>query len=403
MPAPGLPIPELWDAIISHVRDPYETDPEKDLKAISLVCSSFCAPAQRALFDGEQRHIAKELAAVKAARLADILEDAPHLLRYIRDLSIGTDDPECFRIAAAIPWSQQLHSLEFRNLSLATLEGCSDGVARLLGINSIRDLSLQGHGDCIDFEAVFSYCSSSIETLRLSFLHWPLPESPVTFSGRAIRGTPRPAIRELSLPDYPSQFMDILGEAFDFSGLETLELGLDEGARLAPFLSRYCSTVKCLFIRNRDSGWTEFDPVIHLPALAQIQVVISTLDSFINFLANVTTNNHIELVKILFPVTSDNTKNLRKDIPVDTARRFEDVVLHPGRLPALRVVQMKVHLFHMLHGIPVDIIRELFPRLREKGILEVAGSGNPKDVREVVANPTFLPQLRDRISMMESQ
>ncbi|KAK6981552.1 hypothetical protein R3P38DRAFT_3113632 [Favolaschia claudopus] len=386
MPAPGLPLPELWDAIISHVLDPYEIVPRKDLKAISLVCSSFCAPAQKALFEnvlihdscpretldnGEERYITKELAIVKAIRFTDLLKESPHLLRYIRYLSIGTDDPECFRIVAAIPWSQ-LRNLEFRHLSVATLERCPDGVARLLGITSIRTLTIQGCGDRVDFEAVFSYCSPSIEQLGLMAVQPILASGTLPPSACAIRGSPRPIIRGLTV-GYSPDIMDILGEAFDFTRLETLHLVLNHGPRLASFFSRYCSTVKCLTIMDKDPGWTDFDPIMHLPKLIQIDVSVSelNLDSFINFLTNITTSNRIEQIKILFCLSSDDTKDLRKDMTVDTARRFEDVVLQPGRLPALRVVQMQVHLFPMLHGIPVVIVPEFFPRLREKGILEL--------------------------------
>ncbi|KAK6992936.1 hypothetical protein R3P38DRAFT_3427310, partial [Favolaschia claudopus] len=200
---------ELWDAIAGYLDDAV------DLKAASLTSRALVPAAQRALFreisisEDEDERWDKGMgfcdpdATVLATRLVQLLQSSPHIVPYVRALTIYMGDAECFEILAPIDWLA-LRAITFRSFADKVVESDLAGVKALLGCQSLYHVKIGGPLIPWTDELFYSFfrpISPTVQRLEVEYCEVPLTESistPNTPTGN------HPKIRDLGLMISPS-------------------------------------------------------------------------------------------------------------------------------------------------------------------------------------------------------
>ncbi|KAK6969480.1 hypothetical protein R3P38DRAFT_2814304 [Favolaschia claudopus] len=282
MPAPCVPVLELWNHII-------DLTPADAQKAVSLVCRSFVTPAQRNLFreisidddawvwrNGSCSLQYGALTGLQlATRLASLLSSAPHLLTYIRELKLDSRHEECYTILAAVPWSN------LRALSLQTVvqiqDPARDAISILMRTPSLRSLEIHPskygsgarQGATSEWiEHIVHSCSSHIESLKLfgCFLTDAITTS------RHIQGprtSPRAKIQHLSIQTCQGT-ADLLIRAFDFTSLKSFQCDECWTPDVLQLLQRFGQTVESVVLSPNDRQLDRVDLASLFPSLNAI-------------------------------------------------------------------------------------------------------------------------------------
>ncbi|KAK6980935.1 hypothetical protein R3P38DRAFT_3465532 [Favolaschia claudopus] len=320
MPAPCLPVLELWDHII-------DLTPADAQKAMSLACRSFVPPAQRNLFreisihddawvwqEGSCRMISGALTGLQlATRLASLLSSAPHLLTYIRELKLDSRHEECYTILAAIPWSN-LRALFLQ--TVVQIRGpAGDAISILMRTPSLRSLEIRPskygsgarQGAASEWiEHIVHSCSSHIESLKLfgCFLTDAITTS------RHIQGPgtrPRAKIQHLSIQTCQGT-ADLLIRALDFTSLKSFQCDECWTPDVLQLLQRFGQTVESVVLSPNGINF------------------IFILHSIQYFLNQITQNRQLDRVDLasLFPSLNAITAlslpcAARQDVPMPIA------------------------------------------------------------------------------------
>ncbi|KAK6981559.1 hypothetical protein R3P38DRAFT_3376145 [Favolaschia claudopus] len=299
MAAPYLSVPELWHAIVENLEE------TADLMAASLVCHVFVPAAQKKIFREIFIPYDEEKFQALLAGLEDssdlmlqydrvtalsvttcfvqLLESSPHLIPYVRTLTLHMPDSECLRLLSQFDWIC-LRCIQF-NYIRSALESSSEhkgdeaqramiqSIERLASNPSLRMARIFAppkDWTAADFYSIFQAFPSSLENLALGRCNptgntFQLEASPV----------PRPAIRHLDLQGSPA-ISAILERAFDFTGLHALCFVDSWSHGSDSFLRRIGDTVEVIYIQktsisNRDQQFlAHFDVERHFPSLREI-------------------------------------------------------------------------------------------------------------------------------------
>ncbi|KAJ6555972.1 hypothetical protein B0H19DRAFT_138136 [Mycena capillaripes] len=372
MPAPGLPLQELWEIIIDHLHES-----PAELKSTSLTCRSFVSPAQSHIFREISVPVKHGDSGIKqriqAKRLHALMNSSPHLIPYVHSLSLGTCEPEILIPLARIRWSR-VHTLSLADMAQDPYDEFVHSIQMLIGLSSLRTLAIRDFERCNaeQLHTILSYCNAGLENITLTFCDiYPAPafmplEPP----------TPRPRIQKLVL-GFSTGALELLNSPacpFDFTALNHLRLTEITGARLDLFLRQIGPTVERLSVDAMDNSLRRID-LGFLPALVHIDCNGFGYGPVLNtMLGGVPTDNCITTIHL-----SSRSGVLEWDQWATYMRDFDQVVME--RLPALREVSLEMHItqnrweqpdpFEFNHPGLVRAMEAALPRLHEKGLLSV--------------------------------
>ncbi|KAJ6536437.1 hypothetical protein DFH09DRAFT_1179003 [Mycena vulgaris] len=345
-------IQELCDQIAQQITDDiaFEELPYDDLKSTALVCHTLCISAQSQLF----RHVISA-----ARRLAAILSASPHLLRYIRHLSIVAYS-EILKPLATIrfPGLAKL-CISFIDMELADAEVFLL-IRDLIGLPSICEVEIRDldHTQFTSdhFTSLFETCTRSLGAL---ICHGVCPSS-APFTAGAIRlGHERAQITRMKLHDSPSlgQWLMSPSCTFDFTSLADLEISHGLEARdsaVWAFLTSVRPPITRLSISTGGSNaldLSQFPGLTCLELSPSDHLVISSLKS----------DNCVE--RLVFDVSETFWEFHHSGLLSET-----DALVATFPLPALRDVEVWFNGYDVSD--PNSVIAE-FPQLNAKGSIVV--------------------------------
>ncbi|KAJ7174767.1 hypothetical protein C8R46DRAFT_1189434, partial [Mycena filopes] len=384
MPVPSLPVPELWDAIIDCLRDyPYT------LKSTALVCSSFAARAQSHLFRkitfpivifrgyGEQIVNLEQLSRTQAPKLVAVMTSSPHLIPYVRSLSLRCYEANTVIMLARIPWTS-IATLTMADMSPGVFPELLAATHKLIGMPSLRSVSLEAAHDTswtgTVLSPILSHCGAGVQSITFNYFnisgHAEFVDSESTRQ--------RPRIRELELNNSPEVVQIFNGPAspLNFSDLNRLRIWRSSGtAAFDSFLHRAGATIQELCIHARDELTTALN-LAHLPALTRLECRYfgDSGPATPRLLASAPPS--VTAIHL-----SAGSWDLEDPAFPALALAFEAAILE--RFPALRTVSLAVRItVHRDREFIPDrwdfdnegLVREMektLPRLHEKGILTI--------------------------------
>ncbi|KAJ6555971.1 hypothetical protein B0H19DRAFT_1376909 [Mycena capillaripes] len=373
MPAPGLPIQELWEIII----DFFHESP-MDLKSISLACRSFVYPAQSHIFRAISVPANHGHGHKQAKRLCAVMNSSPHINGYVQYLSLGTCQAEILIPLARIRWSR-VHTLSLADTVVYPYNKFLRSVRKLVGIPSLRTLSIEGfmRFNAEQLHTLLSHCSAGLQNIALTHCNVHHPSNSITVEPPLLR----PKIRKLTL--ISATVLEILTGAacaFDFTTLKDLtlmDLTLMDGPILDAFLRWTGPTVERLGVgaKGSDSLNLNSPELSLLPALVHIDYNGFGYSPVLNtMLRGVPTDNCITTIHL-----SSWSDVLERHQYATYIHDFDEVVTE--RLPALREVSLEMHItrprwgqsdpFEFNHRGLIQAMEAALPRLHEKGMLSV--------------------------------
>ncbi|KAJ7495064.1 hypothetical protein FB451DRAFT_1213257 [Mycena latifolia] len=233
LPPACLPVQELWDHVISLIGS------RVDLSACSTTCRSLTPAAQSHLFyevdllwGASDMHFADVHpdradpgVVARCDRLCTVLLRSPHLMPYIRSLSLsGTVELLTRVVAIQLPNLRKLHLGMYRGAPLAPQE--EDTLARLaqklVGLPSVERVSIWSVAQRVAFFATV-FVGRSPQLRSISIECHTLVDSPTSIQPVAKRAS---LITELTLAG-PAQLCDWLahpGCGLDLSRLTYVEI-----------------------------------------------------------------------------------------------------------------------------------------------------------------------------------
>ncbi|KAJ7166191.1 hypothetical protein C8R46DRAFT_1192589 [Mycena filopes] len=382
MPVPSLSVPELWDAILDCLRDyPYT------LKSTALVCSSFSARAQSHLFRkitlpivifrgyGEQIVNLEQLSSTQPPKLVAVMTSSPHLIPYVRSLSLRCYEANTVILLARVPWTS-IATLAVTDMVPAVFPELLAATQNLIGMPSLRTVSLEGAYQTSWTGTELSPILSQSGVQSITFKYFNISGHTEFVDSESTRQRPR--IRELELNNSPEVVQMFNGPAspLNFSNLNRLRIWRSSGtAAFDSFLHRAGATIQELCIHARDELTTTLN-LAHLPALTRLEC---------RYFGNSGPATPRLLASAPPSVTaihlSAGSWDLEDPAFPALALAFEAAILE--RFPALRTVSLAVRItVHRDRGfIPnrwdsdnAGLVREMektLPRLYEKGLLTV--------------------------------
>ncbi|KAJ6536308.1 hypothetical protein B0H19DRAFT_383923 [Mycena capillaripes] len=215
-----LPVQELWD----HVVDQLQWR-KKDLKSCSLVCRALVPRAQSYIFCDIYLSFHS---GSNVTRLAHLLASSPHLIAYIRHLSLRECEAGTMNSLDGIPWSRletltiMRHDMNFTSdRKFADNPPAFEQLYTLVGLPSLRRLNIYGPFWRVPYLfPILDHCTSALE--RLEFENCNLRAS---FEPVVTRLAKKPKIRHLRL-DQSSVGEVLMDPAFplDVSSLTYVQL-----------------------------------------------------------------------------------------------------------------------------------------------------------------------------------
>ncbi|KAK6974810.1 hypothetical protein R3P38DRAFT_3129772 [Favolaschia claudopus] len=415
MAAPGLPFPELWDHIIGFIPPVPSLTPT--LKHLALVCRTFASAAQRSLFrsisieDGRRIVIEPEMVVdrsaitgpIVAGHLADVLASSPHLLPFIRELTVKSEHTECYRILSEIPWVN-LRSLHFKDL-LRIPSSARGAVETLISMPSLRRLEISTYSGTVPntptaqwMQWMLSSCSPHLEFLVLEGVYMDSAELSQGTTNHTASNR-RPRLCELSLT-HCNGISGLLLHAFDFStsSLRMVQCIDTHGPDVVLFMRQIGSSVEHLVVSSQDRGHVneQLDLAVTFPALTTISSptppgipgenltfgpagaivanAISPVSTFNTMLRSASADNKITRIvfeaEVGFFLFADYNSWFERPIA-----EFEEIAA--SHLHALQVVEVHVEPQPRVHGYqPYETVEEsvhkAFPKLHQKGLLAVS-------------------------------
>ncbi|KAK6984920.1 hypothetical protein R3P38DRAFT_3102231 [Favolaschia claudopus] len=410
MAAPGLPLPELWDHIIGFI----PPVPSFTLKYLALVCRTFASAAQRSLFrsisieDGRRIVIEPEMVIdrsaitgpIVAGYLADLLASSPHLLPFIRELTVKSEHTECYHILSEIPWVN-LRSLHFKDL-LRIPSSARGAVETLISMPSLRRLEISTYSGTVPntptaqwMQWMLSSCSPHLEFLVLEGVYMDSAELSQGTTNHTASNR-RPRLCELSLT-HCNGISGLLLHAFDFStsSLRMVQCIDTHGPDVVLFMRQIGSSVEHLVVSSQDRGHAneQLDLAVTFPALTTISSptplgipseyfffapagaivanAISPASTFNTMLRSASADNKI--ARVVFEAEA----GLFDDCSFwfESIAEFEEIAT--SQLHALQVVEVHVDAQQWVHGYEsyekiAESIRNAFPKLHQKGLLAVS-------------------------------
>ncbi|KAK7024723.1 hypothetical protein R3P38DRAFT_2950902 [Favolaschia claudopus] len=423
MPAPGLPLPELWEHIIDFVGFP------TSWKNVALVCRAFVPGAQRNLFrkiaieDGRITYYERRAVdcidrsaitgAVVAGHLSDLLTTSPHLLKYIHELKIESGHTKCYTILSSIPWSH-LRRVIIKNVSFIPSTARAS-IEALMRTRSLRDLKIMDTGGWgVTHEEkmervrwIVTACCSDLQSLVLSGCgRLDTDSDPSAESAQGLvdfeasdNVKDRPRLRDLSLV-YSKEVTALLAHAFDLTALRVIRCERSWSFDVLPFLQKFGSSVEHIILSAAEDEIEDLDLIKTFPALTVITSTslprapreqekydpstgewgVETIPDrpamFNTMLRRLPKDNRIS--RIVFSTNATYFGSYYKPLFQKHLEEFEEIAL--THLPALQKVEVeadpsdridKLVQFSWPYGTVAPWVQNAFPRLHERNLLSI--------------------------------
>ncbi|KAJ7021011.1 hypothetical protein C8F04DRAFT_1403211 [Mycena alexandri] len=378
MSVPSLSVQELWDTILDFL-----DDSRPALKSAALVCASFASRAQSHLFREihlptshyGQGHInLNNRTVTQASQLALLMNSSPHLVRYVRSLSLGICETGAVVPLARILWTS-VHTLCLDRMHYIPSEDFLGGIQTLIGMPSLRMVSLGGRGDdswsSQELSLVLSRCGAGVQSIGFKYIN---PRRCAVSIDSESSGQ-RPTIRELRLDRSPGivELFNDPAPLLDFASLRHLKIrNSSDTIAFDSFLRRTGGTITRLSIHARDEMQTL--NLALLPALVHLECgEFGCGGADLNMLlARAPTS----LISIHL---SSISRALQEPTFPHFAREFESIVLE--HFPVLRQVSLvaRISIHRWLipdkwdedHPALIGAMQNALSRLHKKGLLTV--------------------------------
>ncbi|KAK7017833.1 hypothetical protein R3P38DRAFT_2985664 [Favolaschia claudopus] len=391
---------ELWDNVIDS-RRPHSIASLKDL---SLVCSAFTPAAQRVLFHkvivADRRRTSRRTkitAYILARRLVDLIlsPSSSHLVSYIRELHVASDNSDCYAILSTIPWNC-LRILTLEKISRIP-DPAKSSVQNLVRTPSLRRLEISVAYDESEKEVlerllwILESCAPNLESLALlgcvnregSIQLPPRPDFPIklcTLSLTSCKG-----------------LEPLLLRIFDLTSLQNLQCVNSWTPNVESLLDNLGSSIEHIIVSPEDPELQKLDLCTTFPALTAITATClpclttprpvpghvargfpprqgpSSFNAMLDGLSQHSINN---ISRIIF--RTDGYRFEAQSLALwhkKSIAEFEDLALTQHAM-TLRRVEVEVNIEHYFESDEVceqlyDVVRTAFPRLHEKGLLFV--------------------------------
>ncbi|KAJ7736148.1 hypothetical protein B0H16DRAFT_1695460 [Mycena metata] len=375
---PSLRVQELWDTILDFLRDS-----QPALRSAALVCTSFTSRAQSHLFReihlptshcGMGRITLYDRTIAQASQLALLLNSSPHLVRYVHSFSLGICERDALIPLARIPWTS-VHTLCLDRMHYIPSDDFLGGIQSLIGMPSLRTVSLGGRGDdswsTQELSLILSRCGPGVQSI--GFKHFNPRRHAVPIDLESLGQ--RPTIRELRLERSPGivELFNAPAPLLDFTSLHHLQIrNSSDTIAFDAFLRRTGRTITRLSIHARDEMQTL--NLALLPALVHLECgeFVCGGPNLNVLLARAPPS----LVSIHLSLIS---RTLQEPTFLQIARDFEEVVLE--HFPVLRQVSLAARISLHRWFIPdkcdddhpalIRAMQNALSRLHKKGLLTV--------------------------------
>ncbi|KAJ6600323.1 hypothetical protein DFH09DRAFT_1128042 [Mycena vulgaris] len=348
-----LSIQELCDELARHIA--LSASSQGDLRSLALVSHMFCSSAQSQIFCDVNLESTKapHLPTISIIRrLAHLLATSPHLLRYIRHLTICADS-EILKLLVTIRFPA-LRKIRIR----FTYNDDSFLLARhLVGLPSIREVEIAYHcrTSLDDFASLFETCTRSLDSLSFTNV---VPSSGPLAAGVPLPGGEPVQIKRLKLYDSFDLVHWFASPScpFDFTHLAEVEIcdSSFTGDSVWPFLT----SARLTMTRLRISGCLPLD--VKLSDFAAMWCLEIEIYAALRAISGLAPDNRVEILVL---------HACAREFIADAGKRvcFElDTLLATSSMTALRQVQVQVH-----GRRPSFNCESLFPQLRARDLLVV--------------------------------